>query len=115
MRRASWSLRVSDCPQMYIPAVSAMVVVMTDVTVSEARARLAEVVDGARVTHEPVFLTRRGKRVAAIVAADDLDALIEAAEDLADLRAAGAARDEMRRTGEMAIPWEDVKADLGLS
>ncbi|MFP5486999.1 MAG: type II toxin-antitoxin system Phd/YefM family antitoxin, partial [Acidimicrobiia bacterium] len=55
---------------------------MTDVTVSEARARLAEVVDGARVTHEPVFLTRRGKRVAAVVAADDLDALIEAAEDL---------------------------------
>lgn len=115
MRRASWSLRTQTRPQMYIPAVSAIVVIMTDVTVSEARARLAEVVDGARVTHVPVFLTRRGKRIAAVVDADDLDALIEAAEDLTDLRAAGAARDEMRRTGEMAIPWEDVKADLGLS
>ncbi len=83
-------------------------------TVSEARARLADVVDQARVAHDPVFLTRRGRRVAAVIDADDLQRLIEAAEDLADVEAARAARAEMA-SGEVAIPWDEVKADLGLS
>lgn len=87
---------------------------MPEVTVSEARARLADVVDQARVAHDPVFLTRRGRRVAAVIDADDLQRLIEAAEDLADLEAARAARAEMA-SGEVAIPWDEVKADLGLS
>jgi prevent-host-death family protein len=87
---------------------------VTEVTVSEARARLADVVDQARVAHDPVFLTRRGRRVAAVIDADDLQRLIEAAEDLADVEAARAARAEMA-LGEAAIPWEEVKVDLGLS
>jgi PHD/YefM family antitoxin component YafN of YafNO toxin-antitoxin module len=62
-----------------------------------------------------VFLTRRGRRVAAVIDADHLEQLIEAAEDLADLQAAAAARAEMNETGEDAIPWELVKADLGLA
>ncbi len=84
-------------------------------TVTAARARLAEVVDGARVHGEPVFLTRHGKRVAAVIDADDLTALIQAAEDLADIEAAQAARREMIETGQTPIPWDDVKADLGLT
>ncbi|KGN34157.1 prevent-host-death protein [Knoellia sinensis KCTC 19936] len=88
---------------------------MSDMTVTEARARLADVVDAARVAHEPVFLTRRGRRVAAVIDADDLDRLIEAAEDLADIEAARAARVEMVESGEGPIPWEQVKADLGLA
>ncbi len=87
---------------------------MREVTVSEARARLADVVDQARVAHDPVFLTRRGRRVAAVIDADDLQRLIEAAEDLADVEAARAARAEMA-SGEAAIPWDEVKVDLGLS
>lgn len=84
-------------------------------TVTDARARLAEVVDGARVSREPVYLTRRGTRVAAVIAADDLDALLRAAEDLADIEGARVAREEMAETGDTPIPWDDVKADLGLS
>lgn len=87
---------------------------MSETTVSEARARLADVVDAARVDHAPVYLTRRGQRVAAVIDADDLDSLIAAAEDLADLKAARAARAELD-DGESAIPWEQVKADLGLA
>ena len=83
-------------------------------TVSDARARLADVVDVARVEHDPVYLTRRGQRVAAVIDADDLDRLIAAAEDLADIEAARAARAEMDNS-EPAIPWEQVKADLGLA
>lgn len=84
-------------------------------TVTEARARLADVVDAARVAHDPVFLTRRGRRVAAVIDADDLQRLVESAEELADIEAARAARAEMAETGEAAIPWEQVKADLGLT
>ena len=37
---------------------------------SEARARLAEVLDTARTTHAPVFLTRHGRRVGVIAGID---------------------------------------------
>lgn len=86
---------------------------MNEITVSAARARLADVVDAARVGHDPVYLTRRGQRVAAVIDADDLDRLIAAAEDLADIEAARSARQEITE-GAPPIPWEQVKADLGL-
>ncbi len=100
---------------MYNSALSAYSEGMGDVSVSEARARLADVVDQARIGRDPVFLTRRGRRVAAVIDADQLDRLIEAAEDLADLRAVAEARQEMDEPGAAAIPWEQVKADLGMS
>lgn len=87
---------------------------MVDITVTDARARLADVVDSARVGHQPVFLTRRGKRIAAVIDVDDLDDLVRAAEDLADIEAAQQARAEMASTGQVPIPWDEVKADLGL-
>ena len=88
---------------------------MTEMSLTDARSRLADVVDSARIAHDPVYLTRRGRRVAAVIDADDLDRLLEAAEDLADLVAADEAREEMARTGAEPIPWEQVKADLGLA
>jgi len=88
---------------------------MSEMTVTQARARLADVVDEARVEHDPVFLTRRGRRIAAVIDADDLEQLIAAAEDLADIRSATAARAEMETSGKAPIPWEQVKADLGLA
>lgn len=83
-------------------------------TISEAREQLASVIDRARSEHRPVFLSRRGRRVAAIIDADDLDRLLDLAEDMADVRAAAAARAEMVETGATPIPWDEVKAELGL-
>ncbi|MEV7606020.1 type II toxin-antitoxin system Phd/YefM family antitoxin [Paenarthrobacter sp. NPDC089322] len=88
---------------------------MSEMTVTHARSRLSEAVDTARVSHEPVYLLRRGRRVAALIDAEDLARLIEAAEDLEDLRAANAARSEMSESGDHPVPWEDVKAELGLA
>jgi prevent-host-death family protein len=85
------------------------------VTVSEARGRLAAMIDRVRSDHKPIYLARRGRRIAALIDADDLDELLELAGDMADIRAAEAAREEMRATGEAPIPWEEVKADLGLT
>lgn len=96
---------------MYDPYMSAD---PADVSISEARERLADVVDRARELHQPVFLSRRGRRVAAVVDADDLERLLELAEDMADIRAADEARREMHATGELPVPWDEVKAELGL-
>lgn len=84
---------------------------MLDLPVSVACNRLDEIVDDVRSRHEPVFLTRRGRRVAAVVDVEDLERLTQAAEDLADIEAADAARAEIAEHG--TIPWDEVKADLG--
>ena len=84
---------------------------MLDLPVSVARSRLDEIVDDVRARHEPVFLTRRGRRVAAVIDADDLERLTQAAEDLADIEAADAARAEIAEHG--TIFWDEVKAALG--
>jgi len=83
-------------------------------SVSEARHQLASLIDRARDQHEPVYLTRHGRRIAAVIDADDLDVLIEAAEDMADIRAAEQSRAQMLATGAEPIPWEQVRTELGL-
>ena len=88
--------------------------IIEPLTITEARKRLAEIVDHAHTEHEPVYVTRHGRRVAAVIDADDLEGILELAEDMADIRAAEAARAEMKETGEKPIPWDEVKADLGL-
>jgi prevent-host-death family protein len=84
-------------------------------SVSDARTQLAAIIDRARADHQPVYVARRGRRVAAVIDADDLDRILELAEDMADIRAAEQAREEMRETAAAPIPWEEVKADLGLT
>ena len=83
---------------------------MSEMAVSEARNHLAEAIDDARRTGEPVYVTRRGRRVAVIVDAEAFDQLVEAAEDARDRAELDAARGE-----DDYVPWDEVKADLGLS
>ena len=86
---------------------------MPDLPVSVACGQLDEIVDDVRARLEPVFLTRRGRRVAALIDADDLERLTQAAEDRADIEAADAARAETAECG--TIPWDEVKAERGLA
>ena len=85
--------------------------VMLDLPVSVACNRLDEIVDDVRARHEPVFLTRRGRRVVAVIDVEDLERLTQAAEDLADIETAEAARAEIAERG--TISWDEVKAGLG--
>jgi len=87
----------------------------TTLSVSEARRQLAAIIDRVAAENAPIYLERRGRRVAAVIDAGELDRLLELAEDMADIRAAEEAREEMRLTGETPVPWEQVKADLGLT
>ncbi|MBI2320538.1 MAG: type II toxin-antitoxin system Phd/YefM family antitoxin [Chloroflexi bacterium] len=76
-----------------------------------ARDQFAEVVNRAAYGKERIILTRRGKPLAAIVPLDDVELLREL-EDRIDLEEARAALEEVKREG--AVPWEKIKADLGL-
>lgn len=83
---------------------------MSELPVSDARDHLADAIEQARRSGEPVYVTRRGRRVAVIVDADAYERMVEAAEDAIDRRELQLARDE-----NDYIPWDEVKADLGLT
>lgn len=85
---------------------------VSHVTISDARGRLASIVDEALVA--PVQLTRRGRSIVTVLDSNVYAQLVEDAQELADLRAVDAAWEETDRLGETAIPWDEVRRDLGL-
>ena len=50
---------------------------MEQIGIEEARRRLGEIIDRARLVHEPTQITRTGKPAAVVVAADWYDAVID--------------------------------------
>jgi prevent-host-death family protein len=85
--------------------------VSSAVSVSEARQDFAELVNRAAYRGERLRVSRHGRVVAAIVPIEDLD-LLERLEDEIDLRAAREALADPLNADP--IPWEQVKAELGL-
>ncbi len=83
---------------------------MSEIAVSEARERLADVISSVSRSGEPVYLTRRGKAVAVVVDPDVFERLLRDAEDALDRAELAIARDE-----DDYVPWDQVKAELGLS
>jgi prevent-host-death family protein len=83
-----------------------------EMPVTEARDRFREIIEG--VSSGPVFLTKRGKRLAVVVSTAEYERLVAASEDAEDLAAADAEMAEIM-VGSPTIPWAQVKADLGLT
>ena len=81
-----------------------------DLSISDARDHLSDVVsraaDGGRIT----YVTRRGQRVAAIVPADMAE-VIERAEDAEDVAAEALARID---AGDQPVSLAELHAELGL-
>jgi prevent-host-death family protein len=73
------------------------------------RENIADLIDAARLSKEPVYVTRRGKKVAVIVDPDVFDELLEIAEDVID-------RKELSEIDpkEKSLDWDVVKVELGL-
>lgn len=80
---------------------------MTNVSITEARATLPELV--TRAQQEAVFVERHGKTAAVLVSPERYEVLMDALEEAEDVRAFDAA---MAEEGEN-IPWAQAKADLG--
>jgi prevent-host-death family protein len=138
-------------PEMYISYIRYMSEAASEMPISDARDRLADVVNRAVYAGTPTHLTRRGRRLAVVVSETYLaeeatrareeatamacrelwlgvkdaaeptraavrvviDKLMDAAEDASDLAAVDAAEAE-RQAGAQPVPWEQVKAELGL-
>lgn len=83
--------------------------IVSEMTATDAREHFSDAL--ATASREPVFITRHGKRIAALVTVDFYDRAVEALEDAEDIAAAHAALEE---DGE-SVPWEVVKAELGLT
>jgi prevent-host-death family protein len=81
---------------------------MAKISTVEARGRFSDIINRAAFGKERVVLTRRGKELAAVVPIEDMK-FLEELEDRLDVEAARQALKE-----EGTIPWEKVKAELGL-
>lgn len=80
---------------------------MATMAISEARAQLASAIETA--LSEAVVLERHGRPQAVLISVERYRELLAAYEDQVDLAEAAAALAEPGR----ALPWEDVRADLG--
>jgi antitoxin YefM len=60
---------------------------MSTIPLSEAKARLSEIADEVRRTHERVHITRNGRDYVVLLAAEDLKSLEATLELLTDTRA----------------------------
>jgi len=86
---------------------------MVKFSTAEARGKLALIIQKAAVEKERIILTRRGKELAALVPIEDMR-FLEELEDRLDLEEARAALAEAKANPEQPIPWEKLKAELGL-
>ncbi len=83
---------------------------MTEMAVTAAREHLAEAIDEARRTGEPIHITRRGRPVAVLLDPKAFERLLDAADEATDR-----AELELAREDDDFVPWEQAKADLGLA
>lgn len=81
-----------------------------EVAATEARNRMAELIDSV-ADGEFIYLTRRGKRVAALMPADIAERY-EQIEDDYWARKAAEAHERMLAHPEAAVPWAQVLAEL---
>ena len=82
---------------------------MEELAVSRARDHLGEAVNQVQYGREMVYLTRHGRRVAALVPVEVLEA-IEAAEDAEDVAEATSALAEPGPD----VPLAEIRAALGI-
>ena len=81
----------------------------TTITTAEARKNFADIVNKVAYGKEPIVLTRRGQKVAALVSIDELE-LLQQIEDHIDIEDAKKALTEPGAN----ISAEDVWKQLGL-
>jgi prevent-host-death family protein len=79
--------------------------------ITKVRQNFSEVVNQVAYGKERVVIARHGKSLVALVPIEDLE-LLEQLEEQVDLEKTRAALNEVKAQG--AIPWEQVKANLGL-
>ena len=86
----------------------------TEFTTSEAREKFADLIEQVYFHKERLILTRRGKKAVALIPIEDLE-LLQSFEDEEDAQDIKDMEEAKKQQGDQPlIPWEQVKADLGL-
>ena len=85
---------------------------MTHKTAAEVGAKLSENLKSVETTGEPVAIESDGRTVAVLVSTEDFALLQRLREEDDDRRDVEAVREARKEPG--SIPWEKIKADLGL-
>jgi prevent-host-death family protein len=86
---------------------------MSEISASEARQDFSDIINRAAFGKERVVLTRRGRKLVAVIPVEDLEAL-ESLEAKLDVLAAVRAEKRAKAKGEKPVPWEKAKKALGL-
>lgn len=84
---------------------------------TEARAHLAELMDQVVADREPILITRRGSETVALIAADELDSLLETLHLLSSRTNAErllTALAQARRGEGTSTRLDELKAELGI-
>jgi len=108
-RERATPVRRSEAPGIHRVASSGGRVV---VRASTVRDEFAEYCNRVLYAGNRIVVARGRKHVAVLVSVDDLE-LLEKIEDRMDLEAARAALASAEKDG--TVPWEKIKADLGLA
>jgi antitoxin YefM len=86
------------------------------VSFTEARARLAELLDEVNERHEHVVITRNGRPAGVVLSSDEYEALTETLGVLEDEEAMDALREsEADVRAERVYSLEEVRRELGLA
>ncbi len=84
---------------------------MINLTVSEFRNKIADIINTVGIRGDRVMLSRNGKDIAAMIPIEDLR-MLEALENKLDVLLAKEALDE--HAGDDFIPWEEIRVRYGL-
>jgi prevent-host-death family protein len=92
------------------------IVYMKTLTLTEARNRLLNLADELEKDPSSVVeVSRRGKRVMALISAELYDSLVETLEVLSDRRTTSRLRKALRELDQgKGIPWGRARRELGL-
>lgn len=88
---------------------------MVTITAKAARESFSELVSRAAYSKEHVVVTRNGKKMAALIPIEEfalLESVLNELEYKRDVDEARQALEEIKQEG--TVPWEKIKADLGL-
>ena len=78
---------------------------------SDARSHLADIANEVAYAGKRIILTRKGKKLVAIVSIEDLE-ILEAIEDRIELDEARKALADVKKNG--TVSWESIKRKLDL-
>ncbi len=87
-------------------------------TYTQARANLAKLLDEVSYNQEPVIINRRGKEDVALIAAGELDSLLETAHLLRSPKNAARLLKALNRAlsdSETPMKIEDLKKEVGVN